>query len=42
MPGPAYQIIMARGKQGREIYEDEHDRKLWLGTQAQPPKKVLL
>ena len=24
--------VMARGNQGRDIYADEHDRKLWLTT----------
>jgi REP element-mobilizing transposase RayT len=29
--GAAYHV-MARGNQGRDIYDDERDRKLWLET----------
>jgi hypothetical protein len=29
--GAAYHV-MARGNQGRDIYADERDRKLWLET----------
>ena len=29
--GTAYHV-MARGNQGRDIYADERDRKLWLAT----------
>ncbi len=29
--GAAYHVL-ARGNQGREIYQDDRDRKLWLDT----------
>ena len=29
--GAAYHV-MARGNQGRDIYADDRDRKLWLAT----------
>ena len=32
--------VMARGNQGREIYGDEHDRKLWLETLAEACAKT--
>jgi hypothetical protein len=31
--GAAYHV-MARGNQGRDIYADERDRKLWLAAPA--------
>ena len=38
--GAAYHV-MARGNQGRDIYDDERDRKLWLELSSNL-KKVLL
>src|ERR1035437_3027598 len=32
--------VMARGNQGRDIYADERDRKLWLATLGEACKKT--
>jgi hypothetical protein len=32
--------VMARGNQGREIYGDERDRKLWLETLGEACEKT--
>jgi hypothetical protein len=32
--------VMARGNQGRDIYADERDRKLWLATLGEPCEKT--
>ena len=37
--GAAYHV-MARGNQGREIYADERDRKLWLETLGEACEKT--
>ena len=37
--GAAYHV-MARGNQGRDIYADERDRKLWLATLGEACKKT--
>ena len=37
--GAAYHV-MARGNQGRDIYADEHDRKLWLATPGEACEKT--
>jgi REP element-mobilizing transposase RayT len=37
--GAAYHV-MARGNQGRDIYADDRDRKLWLETLGQACEKT--
>ena len=37
--GAAYHV-MARGNQGRDIYADERDRKLWLATLGEACEKT--
>src|ERR1035438_4875458 len=37
--GTAYHV-MARGNQGRDIYADERDRKLWLATLGEACEKT--
>jgi hypothetical protein len=37
--GTAYHV-MARGNQGRAIYADERDRKLWLATLGEACEKT--
>ena len=37
--GATYHVL-ARGNQGRDIYADEHDRKLWLETLAEACAKT--
>jgi len=37
--GAAYHV-MARGNQGRDIYADERDRKLWLETLGEACEKT--
>ena len=37
--GAAYHV-MARGNQGRDIYADERDRKLWLATLGEACRKT--
>jgi hypothetical protein len=37
--GAAYDV-MARGNQGRDIYADERDRKLWLATLGEACEKT--
>src|ERR1035437_103655 len=37
--GAAYHV-MARGNQGRDIYDDERDRKLWLATLGEACEKT--
>ena len=37
--GAAYHV-MARGKQGRDIYADYRDRKLWLATLGEACEKA--
>jgi REP element-mobilizing transposase RayT len=32
--------VMARGNQGRDIYRDEQDRRLWLHTLAEACEKT--
>jgi putative transposase len=32
--------VMARGNQGRDIYADDQDRKLWLATLAEACEKT--
>ena len=37
--GAAYHV-MARGNQGRDIYADDRDRKLWLATLGEACEKT--
>jgi hypothetical protein len=37
--GAAYHV-MARGNQGRDIYDNERDRKLWLATLSEACRKT--
>jgi putative transposase len=38
-PGAVYHV-MARGNQGRDIYADDRDRKLWLETLGEAGDKT--
>ena len=39
LAGAAYHV-MARGNQGRDIYADDRDRKLWLATLGEACEKT--